>query len=109
MRRLDDQLAANAAKESALLEEHGTRLQQIDGVGPILAARILGRTGSAVRFASAAAYTNYTGTAPVQVASADSSQHRLSRYGDRQLNCAIHTIAMVQIRIELPQVFFRSL
>ncbi|SEH69652.1 Transposase [Mycolicibacterium rutilum] len=99
VRRLDDQLAANAAKESALLEEHGTRLQQIDGVGPILAARILGRTGSAARFASAAAYANYTGTAPVQVASADSSQHRLSRYGDRQLNCAIHTIAMVQIRM----------
>jgi transposase len=35
----------------------------------------------------------------VQIASADSSQHRLSRYGDRQLNSAIYTVAMIQIRM----------
>lgn len=35
----------------------------------------------------------------MQIASADSNQHRLSRYGDRQLNSAIHTIAMTQIRM----------
>ena len=99
IRRFDDQLAANAKTMTALLDEHGTRLREIDGVGPILAARLLGRSGSPKRFASAGAYANYTGTAPVQIASADSSQHRLSRYGDRQLNSAIYTIAMVQIRM----------
>ena len=67
--------------------------------GQVLAARLLGRTGPASRFASAAAYANYTGTAPVQIASADSSRHRLSRYGDRQLNSAIYIIAMIQIRM----------
>jgi transposase len=35
----------------------------------------------------------------VQIASVDSSRHRLSRYGDRQLNSAIYTIAMIQIRM----------
>ena len=80
-------------------DEHGTRLREIDGVGPVLAARLLGRSGSPSRFASAGAYANYTGTAPVQIASADSSQHRLSRYGDRQLNSAIYTVAMIQIRM----------
>ena len=99
VRRFDEQLAANAAKTSALLDEHGTRLREVDGIGPVLAARLLGRTGSPSRFASAAAYANYTGTAPVQIASADSSRHRLSRYGDRQLNSAIYTIAMIQIRM----------
>ena len=84
---------------TALLDEHGTRLREVDGVGPVLAARLLGRTGSPGRFVSAAAYANYTGTAPVQIASADSSRHRLSRYGDRQLNSAIYTVAMVQIRM----------
>jgi len=34
----------------------------------------------------------YTANAPNQIASADSSRHRLSRYGDRQLNSAIYTI-----------------
>jgi transposase len=88
-----------AAKIAILVDEHGTRLREIDGVGPVLAARLLGRTGSPGRFVSAAAYANYTGTAPVQIASADSSQHRLSRYGDRQLNSAIYTIAMIRIRM----------
>jgi transposase len=81
---------------TALLDEHGTRLRETDGIGPVLAARLLGRTGPASRFASAA---DYTGTAPVQIASADASRHRLSRYGDRQLNSAIYIIAMTQIRM----------
>jgi transposase len=55
------------------------------------------RTSPVTRFASTAAYANYA--APLQIASADSSQHRLSRYGDRQLNSAIHTAAMIQIRM----------
>jgi transposase len=65
VRRFDEQMAANAKTMTALLDEHGTRLREIDGVGPVLAARLLGRTGSPKRFASAAAYANYTGTAPV--------------------------------------------
>ena len=45
VRRLDQQLADNQAEATRLLDEHGTRLCEIDGVGPVLAARILGRTG----------------------------------------------------------------
>ena len=97
--RFDEQLAANSRKITALLDEHGTHLRNIDGVGPVLAARILGRSGRASRFPTAAAYASYTGTAPVQIASADSSHHRLSRFGDRQLNSALYTIAMIQIRM----------
>ncbi|NMM90727.1 IS110 family transposase [Rhodococcus sp. SRB_17] len=97
--RFDQQLATNSRKITALLDEHGTRLRIIDGVGPVLAARILVRSGRASRFPTAAAYANYTGTAPVQIASADASHHRLSRFGDRQLNSAIYTIAMIQIRM----------
>jgi transposase len=96
---IDRQLTANTTMTTALLDEHGTTLREIDGVGPVLAARLLGRTGSPDRFPSAAAYANYTGTAPIQIASADFSQHRLSRYGDRQLNAVLHTVAMTQIRM----------
>lgn len=99
IRRLDQQLAASIASITAVLDEHGTRLRETDGVGPVLAARLLGRTGTPSRFASEASYANYTGTAPIQIASAETDRHRLSRYGDRQLNSAIHTIAMVQIRM----------
>lgn len=65
----------------------------------MLAARVLGRTGHVTRFATAAAYATYNGTAPVEVASAEHQCHRLNRYGDRQLNSAIYTIAMVQVRM----------
>jgi transposase len=99
IRRLDQQLAASIASITAVLDEHGTRLRETDGVGPVLAARLLGRTGTPSRFASEASYANYTGTAPIQIASAETDRHRLSRYGNRQLNSAIHTIAMVQIRM----------
>jgi transposase len=99
VRRLDQQLADNQTEATRLLDEHGTRLREIDGVGPVLAARILGRTGHVTRFATAAAYATYNGTAPVEVASAEHQCHRLNRYGDRQLNSAIHTIAIVQLRM----------
>jgi transposase len=45
-----------------------------------------------------AAFANYAGAAPVEVASADKARHRLSRSGDRQLNAALHTVAITQIR-----------
>jgi transposase len=98
IRRLDQQLAANEKESSRLLDEHGTRLREVHGVGPILAARLLGRTGPVSRFPTAAAYATYNGTAPIEIASADSQRHRLNRHGDRRLNSAIHTIAIIQIR-----------
>lgn len=64
VRRLDRQLAANQQKLDELLDEHGTRLRRIDAIGPVLAARLIGRTGLATRFATAAAYATYNGTAP---------------------------------------------
>ena len=42
VRRFDEQLAANAATMTALLDERGTRLRVVDGIGPVLAARLLG-------------------------------------------------------------------
>ena len=81
--------------DDKLLDEHGTRLREIAAVGPVLAARLLGRTGAPCRFACEAAYANHTGTSPVQIASAETNRHRLSRYGDQRLNSAIHTVAMI--------------
>ena len=99
VRRLDQQLTDNQAEATRLLDEHGTRLREIHGVGPVLAARILGRTGHVSRFATSAAYATYNGSAPVEVASAEHQCHRLNRYGDRRLNSALHTIAIVQVRM----------
>ena len=82
---------------SATLDEHGSRLRQVDGVGSVIAVRLIGRTGPASRFSTADAFATYAGVAPIEVASGERTRHRLSRSGDRQLNSAIHLIAVTQV------------
>ena len=82
-----------------LLEVRGCpHLLAIRGVGPIVAAKILGETRSVTRFRSAAAFAAHAGTAPVPASSGRVQRHRLNRGGNRQLNRALYTIAMVQAR-----------
>lgn len=99
IRSLDTRLKASAKAIADLVEKSGSTLTQTVGIGPIIAGRLIGRTGRPSRFSTSAAYANYTGAAPVEVASADKARHRLSRGGDRQLNSALYTVAITQIRM----------
>jgi transposase len=99
IRTLDKRLAENAARMEELVEASDSTLMNTPGIGPVMAARLVGRVGRASRFTTAAAFANYTGVAPVEIASADRARHRLSRSGDRQLNFVLHTIAVIQIRM----------
>ena len=65
----------------------------------MLAVRLLGRTGRPARFPSAAAFASYAGVAPIEVSSGSRTRHRLSRSGDRQLNSALHLVAVTQVRM----------
>ena len=76
----------------------GSTLPEIHGVGPILAAKIIGHAGLVTRFESKSHFASYTGTAPVEASSGDVRRHRLNRAGNRQLNTALHTAAVVQAR-----------
>lgn len=74
-------------------------LLAIPGCGVLSAATILGETAGAQRFRSKAAYARFTGTAPIPVWSGNTSgKVRLNRGGNRTLNCALHMIAVTQIR-----------
>lgn len=73
-------------------------LMAIPGVGPLVAAKILGETHDVRHFRSAAAFAAHAGTAPVPASSGNTHRHRLARGGNRQLNRALFTIAMVQAR-----------
>jgi transposase len=75
-----------------------TRLLAICGVGPLTAAKLLGETHAVGRFASAAAFAAHAGTAPVPASSGQVVRHRLARGGNRQLNRALFTVAMCQVR-----------
>jgi transposase len=98
VRGLDRQLAVIGKRIQDTVTELGSRLTQTVGVGPVIAGRLLGRTGCASRFPTAAHVASYTGAAPIEVASGERARHRLSRAGDRQLNHALHLIALVQAR-----------
>ena len=70
----------------------------IPGVGPLVAAKILGETHDVRHFRSAAAFAAHAGAAPVPASSGNTHRHRLARGGNRQLNRALFTVAMVQAR-----------
>jgi transposase len=99
IRSLDARMRSSAKAIAELVETSGSTLTATVGIGPIIAGRLIGRTGNPSRFPNSAAYANYVGAAPVEVASADKARHRLSRTGDRQLNSALHTVAVTQIRM----------
>jgi transposase len=86
-----------------LLAEHPTTLLQINGVGPINAAKILAEVGDVRRFPSRGHFASYTGTAPIDVSSGDNNRHRLNRGGNRRLNHALHIAAVVQYRMPGPR------
>jgi transposase len=74
----------------------------IVGCGPLTAAKILGETAGVGRFKSNGAYARHNGTAPLPVWSSNRQRHRLSRAGNRQLNAALHRIALTQIHWHPP-------
>ncbi|MGJ6970038.1 transposase [Streptosporangium sp. G11] len=74
------------------------QLLAIPGCGVLSAATIIGETAGVHRFRSKAAFARFTGTAPIPVWSGSSSRVRLNRGGNRRMNCALHMIAVTQIR-----------
>jgi transposase len=98
IRGLDRRLTMIGKRLQEAVTALGSRLPETLGVGPVIAGRLLGRTGRASRFPTAAHFASYTGAAPLEVASGEHARHRLSRAGDRQLNHALHIIALVQVR-----------
>src|ERR1700694_3638804 len=79
-------------------------LLQLQGCAELTAAKIVGEAAGVNRFKSEAAFACHTGVAPIPVWSGNTEgQVRLSRAGNRQLNAAIHRIAVTQIRMERSQ------
>lgn len=73
-------------------------LLAIPGCGALTAAKIVGETAGAQRFGSKAAYARWNGSAPQPVWSGNRTRFRLSRSGNRQVNAALHRIAVTQAR-----------
>jgi transposase len=98
IRTLDRKIADLNERIEAEVEAWGTTLTEIFGIGPILAARIIGTEGNVERFSSKAHFASYSGTAPVEASSGEVVRHRLSLAGNRKLNNALHMVAVCQAR-----------
>jgi transposase len=86
------------ARTSAL----APRLLQLPGCGPMSAAKLLCEIGPIDRFHSDAQLARHAGVAPLDASSGKHQRHRLDRGGNRQLNCALHRIAITQGRVHAP-------
>jgi transposase len=102
VRRLDAAIASVRKRIVMAVEASKTSTTDVYGVGPIVAAIIVGHTGDVRRFVSRHHYASYNGTAPIEASSGPRKRHRLNPRGNRQLNHAIHLAAITQIRNDTP-------
>jgi transposase len=100
--RLDAQLAASKTRIQVAVAASGTTVTEVYGVGPIVAALLIGHSGDIRRFRSKDHYATYNATAPIQASSGPRVRHRLNPAGNRQLNHALHMAAVTQVRNDTP-------
>ncbi len=74
-------------------------LLELPGCGAVTAAKLLAEIGPIERFQTDAQLARHGGVAPLEASSGRVRRHRLDRGGNRQLNCALHRIAVTQARI----------
>ncbi|HEX3310595.1 MAG TPA: IS110 family transposase, partial [Streptosporangiaceae bacterium] len=98
IRHLDAQRREVKKKLAAAVTASGTSLTEVFGVGPVIAATVIGDVITVARFPSRDHFAAYNGTAPVEVSSGPRKIYRLSLRGNRRLNHAVHMAAITQIR-----------
>lgn len=98
--RLTEAIDALAARIGERVRQLTPTLLDLPGCGELTAAKLVAETAGVSRFTSEAAFARHAGAAPVPVWSGNTAGRvRLSRSGNRQLNTALHRIAITQIRL----------
>jgi transposase len=98
--RLTTEINMWAKRIGERTREAAPTLLELPGCAELTAAKIVGEAAGVTRFKNAAAFACHAGTAPIPVWSGNTKgQVRLSRSGNRQLNAALHRIAITQIRM----------
>jgi transposase len=101
-RALSRSIAALEPELQARTQRIAPRLLELAGCGALSAAKLLCEIGPIERFASDAQLARHAGVAPLEASSGKQRRHRLDRGGNRQLNCALHRIAVTQGRVYGP-------
>jgi transposase len=98
IRSVDEHRRQVKKRLAKLVAASTTTVTDVYGVGPVVAATVLGYVGDVRRFHSKDHFAAYNATAPIEASSGNRHVHRLSLRGNRQLNHAIHMAAVTQIR-----------
>jgi transposase len=86
----------------AMVRAQAPQLLELPGCGRLTAAKLIAETAGAARFATDAKLARLAGIAPIPASSGNRTRLRLDRGGNRQLNCAVHRIAVTQSRTHAP-------
>jgi transposase len=108
--RLTEAIDALAKRIGERVRRVAPALLSLPGCGELTAAKLIGEAAAVTRFKSEAAFARHAGVAPIPVWSGNTAGRvRLTRSGNRQLNAALHRIAITQIRLSgLGQAYYRK-
>ena len=106
---LNDEIAIHTKALTALVDQAAPQLVAEVGIGPVTAAGFYIAWSHPGRCRNEAAYARLGGTAPIEVTSGQTQdRHRLSRRGDRQLNKALHQVAVTRLRCHPPTQAYKQ-
>jgi transposase len=100
IRALTRSIDALERELAVLVADLAPRLLAERGCGVLTAAKLIGEIAGIGRFASDAKLARIAGSAPIPASSGNTDRHRLDRGGNRQLNCALHRLAVTKGRLD---------
>jgi transposase len=100
IRELTSSIDALERQLAPLVAELAPRLLAERGCGVLTAAKLIGEVAGVERFATDAKLARTAGSAPIPASSGRTDRHRLDRGGNRQLNCALHRLALNKGRLD---------
>jgi transposase len=102
LKALSGDVKALEAELEQLVGRHAGALLELPGCGTLTAAKLLAEVAGIERFRSDAKLSKLAGVAPLDASSGKQRRHRLNRKGNRQLNCALHRVAVTQGQVHAP-------
>jgi transposase len=100
VRELTHTINALETEIADLVAQVAPQLVAERGCGPLTAAKLVGEIAGADRFATDAKLARAAGIAPIPASSGRTDRHRLDRCGNRQINAAIHRMAVTRARCD---------
>ena len=100
IRELTRTVDALQGELAVLVADLAPRLLAEQGCGVLTAAKLIGEIAGIARFATDAKLARIAGSAPIPASSGRTDRHRLDRGGNRQLNCALHRLAVTKGRLD---------